>query len=205
MKAASIKQSSLKVHGCKLPFQFSWAFSYQFSRHPLQLIQSVSYVEDFWAVWRHLEPPSRLVPGSYYFVFHDTLVPRWESWHAGGRWVHTCSSESFSGDSVDSLWEELVLACVGEQLNNTELVCGICIANRRDGYKFSLWLSDASDMQRVQSLGIQFAQMIAPAEGTQIGFVLNSDSIECSRLRQEASPSCVLAVSADGIATVSEA
>lgn len=55
----------------------------------LKPVASFDNVEDFWALYNHIKPPSMLPPGSDYYLFKEHIAPMWEAEHnrGGGRWL----------------------------------------------------------------------------------------------------------------------
>ena len=70
-------------------------------------------MESFWSLWTHLNPPSSLLPTTDYLLFHSGIRrPVWEDPLniTGGKWIIRLRK-----GIADRLWEDLVLAIVGEQ------------------------------------------------------------------------------------------
>ncbi|THH09903.1 hypothetical protein EW145_g1691 [Phellinidium pouzarii] len=73
-------------------------------------------VESFWSLWTHLNPPSTLQPTTDYLLFHSAVRrPVWEDPLnlQGGKWIIRLKK----GVS-DRLWEELIIAVVGDQFDD---------------------------------------------------------------------------------------
>ena len=70
-------------------------------------------MESFWSLWTHVHPPSSLLPTTDYLLFHSGVRrPVWEDPLnlAGGKWIIRLRK-----GVADWLWEDLVLALVGDQ------------------------------------------------------------------------------------------
>ncbi|PFH51945.1 hypothetical protein AMATHDRAFT_141381 [Amanita thiersii Skay4041] len=113
--------SSPNVH----PLRNTWVFWFRQQRSPgnkalnyeegIKKISSFSSVESFWSLWTHLSPPSALQPTTDYLVFHSGVRrPVWEDPlnHTGGKWIIRLKK-----GVADRIWEELVLATVGDQFD----------------------------------------------------------------------------------------
>lgn len=72
-------------------------------------------VESFWSLWTHLYPPSALVPTTDYLLFHSGIRrPVWEDPLniTGGKWIIRLKK-----GVADRIWEDLVLAILGDQFD----------------------------------------------------------------------------------------
>lgn len=73
-------------------------------------------IESFWNIWTHLNPPSEVQPTTDYLLFHSGIRrPVWEDPLnlQGGKWIIRLKK-----GTADRLWEELVLAVVGDQFDD---------------------------------------------------------------------------------------
>uniref|UniRef100_A0A8C4XHB7 Eukaryotic translation initiation factor 4E family member 1B n=1 Tax=Erpetoichthys calabaricus TaxID=27687 RepID=A0A8C4XHB7_ERPCA len=61
----------------------------------LQLITKFDTVEDFWALYNHIQVASKLSSGCDYSLFKDGIEPMWEDRRnkCGGRWLITLSKQ----------------------------------------------------------------------------------------------------------------
>ena len=105
-------------------------------------------VEQFWSLYTHLNPPSALTPTTDYLLFHSGVRrPVWEDPLnlSGGKWIIRLKK----GVS-DRLWEDLVLAILGEQFDDIQLpadeepdewpgICGCTISVRPNEDIISVW------------------------------------------------------------------
>ncbi|KAI0060725.1 eukaryotic translation initiation factor 4E class II [Artomyces pyxidatus] len=101
----------------------SWVFWFRQQRAPgnkitnyeegIKKISAFSSVESFWSLWTHLHPPSSLLPTTDYLLFHSGIRrPVWEDPLniTGGKWIIRLRK-----GVADRIWEDLVLAIVGDQ------------------------------------------------------------------------------------------
>ena len=105
-------------------------------------------VEQFWSLYTHLNPPSALTPTTDYLLFHSGVRrPVWEDPLnlSGGKWIIRLKK----GVS-DRLWEDLVLAILGEQFDDLQPpadeepdewpgICGCTISVRPNEDIISVW------------------------------------------------------------------
>ncbi|PPQ62869.1 hypothetical protein CVT24_006267 [Panaeolus cyanescens] len=108
------------------PLRNTWVFWFRQQRAPgnkiisyeegIKKISAFSSVESFWSLWTHLVPPSSLQPTTDYLLFHAGIKrPVWEDPLnlSGGKWIIRLKK-----GLADRLWEELVMAIIGDQFDN---------------------------------------------------------------------------------------
>lgn len=138
----------------KHPLQHEWKLWYF---HPdrsrawhenLRPIASFASVEDFWAVYNHIEIASNLQMGSDYSVFKDGIQPMWEDARnkRGGRWIFVFNKKLFSTQELDKMWLEALLCVIGEGFGDeSDQVCGVVINVRKYMDKISVWTADMNE------------------------------------------------------------
>ncbi|KAI0124238.1 translation initiation factor eIF 4e-like domain-containing protein [Xylariales sp. AK1849] len=107
---------------------------YDNTLHPMA---EVSTAEEFWAVYKHLKPPSQLPLVTDYHLFKKDVRPIWEDEEnkRGGKWVLRLKK-----GVADRYWEEILMACVGGQLcEDNEEVNGAVISVRNGEDIISIW------------------------------------------------------------------
>lgn len=126
------------------PLKYSWVVwfrpptpknnDYEKSMKPLCRMSSA---QDFWKVFVHLKRPSSLPTVSDYHVFKEGIRPVWEDEEnkRGGKWIMRLKK-----GVADRYWEELLMACIGDQFNEAgEEVCGFVLSVRSGEDVFSIW------------------------------------------------------------------
>ena len=137
--------SGLECLNMKHPLQHDWTFWYFYPdkrmswEENLKQVQTVSTIEDFWAVQNWIEPVSSLKSGADYSLFKAGICPDWEDSanSRGGRWIVRCKREE-----VDKAWMEVIMAMVGQQFGenqDTEINGGV-VSNRVRGDKVAVWV-----------------------------------------------------------------
>jgi len=135
----------------KHPLQSRWALWYLKADRAkdwedcLKQVSVFDTVEDFWALYNHIQPASGLNWGSDYYLFKEGIKPMWEDEHnvKGGRWL-CCVEKAKRGQQLDHYWLELLMAIIGEQFEeHGEHICGAVVNVRQKGDKVSLWTRDA--------------------------------------------------------------
>lgn len=107
---------------------------YEKTLHP---IAAVGTVEDFYTVYTHLKRSSTLPLVSDYHFFRSGIRPIWEDVEnrKGGKWV-----VKLKKGVADRLWENLLLAMIGNQFHDCgDEVCGAVLSVRNGEDILSIW------------------------------------------------------------------
>ncbi|ETO35786.1 Eukaryotic translation initiation factor 4E type [Reticulomyxa filosa] len=145
-EAAPDTKKKSEING-KHPLQTAWTVHW-WSKHTdhktegsedwkknIHQLGTFNSVESFWKHYVHLQRPQSMPHGFNVAVFRANLEPAWESFPKGGCWIIRVSkNERF----LNRLWEELLMAVIGENFLTPELV-GIVIAIRRDVANITVW------------------------------------------------------------------
>ena len=61
------------------------------------MVSTFDTVEDFWALYNHIQTPSGLNHGSDYYLFKEGIKPMWEDPQNvdGGRWLMVVDKQVF--------------------------------------------------------------------------------------------------------------
>ncbi|KAG8714770.1 hypothetical protein FRC11_007181 [Ceratobasidium sp. 423] len=111
----------------------------------IKRVTAFSSVESFWSIFTHLNPPSNLQPTTDYLIFHSGVQrPVWEDPMnvKGGKW-----SIRLRKGVADRLWEDLILALIGDQFEDEDEVCGCVLSVRTQEDIISIWNKDESNSQ----------------------------------------------------------
>ncbi|GAB1518362.1 hypothetical protein RhiTH_001421 [Rhizoctonia solani] len=111
----------------------------------IKRVTAFSSVESFWSIFTHLNPPSNLQPTTDYLIFHSGVQrPVWEDPMnvKGGKW-----SIRLRKGVADRLWEDLILALIGDQFEDEDEVCGCVLSVRIQEDIISIWNKDESNSQ----------------------------------------------------------
>ncbi|KAH3743588.1 CCR4-NOT transcription complex subunit 11 [Pelomyxa schiedti] len=95
-----------------------------------------STVESFAKHYMYLKRPSELLNNSNYFAFKGTTKPMWENFPQGGCFIVKVVKNS---SEINSFWEELLFAAIGEQLDDT--VVGVVLSIRKAFAVLSVWVT----------------------------------------------------------------
>ncbi|KAL3985636.1 Eukaryotic initiation factor 4E family protein [Acanthocheilonema viteae] len=133
------------------PLQCRWALWYlKADRNKdwedcLKQVAVFDTVEDFWALYNHIQTASGLNWGSDYYLFKEGIKPMWEDENnvKGGRWLVVVDKQK-RAQLLDHYWLELLMAIIGEQFEeHGEHICGAVVNVRQKGDKVSLWTRDS--------------------------------------------------------------
>ena len=133
-------------------------------------------VEDFWSVYNHIEPASRLQTGCDYSLFKEGIKPMWEDPgnKAGGRWLVSLDKKQRL-QALDKFWLNMMMALIGENFgtenykagdapkvnkNVGELVNGAVLNVRPRMDKIGLWLKTTGPEGDVMHIGWRLKEHI---------------------------------------------
>jgi len=149
-------------------------------------IITVSTVEDFWALYNHIEVPSKIPVGSDYSLFKEGIFPDWDDKRnkPGGRLMINLDKrhgqegtwtrgDCKRGDCLDSHWLEVMFFLIGEHADDhAPLVNGAVVNVRNKGDKLAVWLADADQETAVVSIGKMLKKRL---ELPTIGFIVHEE------------------------------
>jgi len=156
----------------KHPLQLKWVLWYckqdrtKNWEECLKQVATFETVEDFWALYNHIQLASGLSWGSDYYLFKEGIRPMCEDDGNvnGGRWLIQVD-KTRRNDILDHFWLELLMAVVGEQFDDLgEYVCGAVVNIRQKGDKISLWTSDATKEDVNRRIGVIAKQKLGFSE-----------------------------------------
>jgi len=132
----------------------------------LEYIATFETIGEFWATYQHIKLPSYLPQGCDYMVFRDGIKPEWkdEMNVDGGRWLMEIDRQ-YRNEQLNSKWLETLLAIIGETLEvkGKRHICGAIVQSRRRVDRVGIWTSDASDAERVVSIGEKYRSLLKPS------------------------------------------
>ncbi|KAI4546846.1 hypothetical protein MG293_003401 [Ovis ammon polii] len=140
-KTESNQEVANPEHYIKHPLQNRWALWFfkndksKTWQANLRLISKFDTVEDFWALYNHIQLSSNLMPGCDYSLFKDGIEPMWEDEKnkRGGRWLITLNKQQRRSD-LDRFWLETLLCLIGESFDDySDDVCGAVVNVRAKG------------------------------------------------------------------------
>jgi len=124
--------------------------TYESNLRPLGSFHSV---EDFWRYYNHMVKPSKMDNNANYHLFKKDVKPMWEDTAnlKGGKWILTVKG----GDKnvLDTYWENLVLALVGETLDQNDDITGAVVSRRKAGDRCAVWTKNRDDEDSIINIG----------------------------------------------------
>jgi len=165
------------------PLRATWVFYFRQKRQGkvanyeegIKKISAFSSIESFWSLWTHLSPPSLLQPTTDYLVFHiDVKRPVWEDPFNidGGKWIVRLRK-----GVADRLWEDLVLAMIGDQFEPEDEVCGCVLSARSQEDILSLWHKDEKNEEAKVRIKETIRRCLNLPQGTTMEYKTNNDSL----------------------------
>ena len=89
------------------------------------------------------------------FFFRAGEIPMWEESPKGGIWITKCKKD----DDVDAMWESILLALVGEQFKDLNVI-GVSLSLRAKERLIQVWLKDASNHQKKAAISNKIRQYL---------------------------------------------
>ncbi|XP_061747704.1 eukaryotic translation initiation factor 4E-1A isoform X1 [Nerophis ophidion] len=144
----------------------------------LGLISKFDSVEDFWALYNHIQLSSNLTSGCDYSLFKDDIEPMWEDERnrRGGRWLITLSKQQRKSD-LDRFWLETLLCLVGEAFDDhSDDVCGAVINVRAKGDKIAIWTTNYENKEAITHIGRVYKERLGIPPKVVIGYQSHADT-----------------------------
>ncbi|KAJ3181903.1 hypothetical protein HDU85_003419 [Gaertneriomyces sp. JEL0708] len=141
----------------------------------LKSLVTFDTVEDFWGVYNNVLKASQLPHGANYHLFKEGIQPMWEDPQnaQGGKWVLQIKKKS---DSLDQLWLNTILACIGETFPDGEEICGVVISIRKAADRISLWTRSALDETKARAAGQHWKGAVMIED--KMGYQAHSDALQ---------------------------
>ncbi|KAF8889396.1 translation initiation factor eIF 4e-like domain-containing protein [Infundibulicybe gibba] len=186
------------------PLRNTWVFWFRQQRAPgnkiisyeegIKKIAAFSSVESFWSLWTHLAPPSALQPTTDYLLFHSGVRrPVWEDPLnlSGGKWIVRLKK-----GVADRLWEDLVLALIGDQFDFDDTgagvdadgdaeegegwpeICGCTISVRQSEDIVSVWNRVDGDVKIRERIRDTLRRVLNLPASTIMEYKSNNDSMQ---------------------------
>jgi len=145
----------------------------------LREIISFNTVEDFWALYNHIELASRLGAGCDYSLFKEGIKPMWEDDRnkKGGRWLINLDKKQ-RGSCLDNFWLEVVLCLIGESFEGESVMVNGAVVNvRTKGDKLAMWLCETKPQESIVKIGQKIKNRLGIEEKVIIGYEVHSDTM----------------------------
>ena len=132
-------------------------------------------VEEFWQIFSHLMKPSEIGDEIELEIFRKGYRAIWEDSvnQECGKWYLVIKKEY-----CDLLWEQSILALIGEQLD--ENIIGVTISSRSNSTIISYWIKTSKD-EGINEIASNLAETLNLPEKTKIGFKYHDKAVNKPR------------------------
>ena len=144
----------------------------------LMEITTFDTVEDFWALYNHIEVVSKIPIGCDYALFKHGIKPMWEDSRnkQGGRWLVNVNKAQRMSD-LNNYWLEILLCMIGEAFDeHSEDICGAVVQIRSKGDKLGLWTADVKHQDAIMKIGRTIRERLNLHPRNVIGYEAHSDT-----------------------------
>ncbi|KAG1148557.1 hypothetical protein G6F37_010467 [Rhizopus arrhizus] len=143
----------------------------------LKEVISIENVEDFWSTFNNVCKINHLSPNSNFHLFKQGIRPEWEDpANAEGGKYGIQFPKNKAGDAINEHWMNLLLAVIGEQLDEEDEVCGAVVSVRKSFYRVALWTQTSKDEEKVEKITKQLREILNLPEEIVIEFVPHVDA-----------------------------
>ncbi|KAF2353024.1 Translation Initiation factor eIF- 4e [Trinorchestia longiramus] len=142
------------------------------------VVASFNTVEDFWALFNHIENASHLKIGFDYSLFKNGIMPAWEDEgnSGGGKWTLNLAKHQRFTD-LDNLWLELIMMMVGENeeecVNNN--ITGAVVSVRMKADRICLWCAPTKKSEVTLKVGRAMKNAMSLASNVPVEFTIHSN------------------------------
>jgi len=136
-------------------------------------------VEDFWAVYNHIQLPAKLRLKNDYMVFRSGVRPEWEDSgnRGGGMWKLILPSKMRSTD-LDRMWLETLLSMIGESYGSLgDLICGAYLQRRQKEDRIQLWTTKGTE-EEVKEIGAILKEKLNLSKDSHIHYLKHDDQTQ---------------------------
>lgn len=149
-------------------FKVDWELS-------LVPIVTVKSVEDFCAMIHFMKPVHAMRTFSQFHFFQDGVKPMWEdraNKYGGKLWVNLENSQkneslSETGKKMDSLWKSVLMALVGEVLEDPNSdaendIMGVVFSKKKQYNRLAIWVRDAEKLDAIERIKKCLEELLSP-------------------------------------------
>lgn len=136
-------------------------------------------VEDFWAVYNHIQLPAKLRLKNDYMVFRKGVRPEWEDStnRGGGMWKLILPSKMRATD-LDRMWLETLLSMIGESYGQLgDLICGAYLQRRQKEDRIQLWTTSGNE-EEIKAIGGILKQKLNLSKESYIHYLRHDDQTQ---------------------------
>lgn len=137
--------------------------TYNNSNWELSLIPivTVKTVEDFFAMLHFLKPVHNVRMFAQLHFFQENVKPMWEdaaNKEGGKLWLNLDVDQGKSNaEAVNSIWVNILMAIVGEVLEDPESegsndIMGVVLSKKKNYNRLSIWIRDAQQSESIERI-----------------------------------------------------
>lgn len=144
----------------------------------LTRLMTFQTVEDFWALYHHVQLPSKLPVGSDYMLFKTGIPPKWEDKRnqEGGKW--TIETTKNYRSHLDNSWLETLLAVIGEGFGEAgEDINGAVVQVRKKVDRLQIWTGNYANEDQTMAIGKTYKSVLKIEDRMYIQYQAHKDSI----------------------------
>ena len=93
---------------------------------------------------------------------------------AGGKW--TAVIPKGNPQLLDANWLHAVLACVGEQFDDGDEICGVVVNVRPKQNRIAMWTKTASNEAAQVAIGKQLKETFGMPDNVRMGYLVHADA-----------------------------
>jgi len=143
----------------------------------LRPLGSFRTVEDFWRYYNHMVKPSKMDNNSNYHLFKHGIKPMWEDSanSKGGKWI--ISMKGGEKTNLDTYWENICLAMVGETLDIGDEITGGVVSRRKTGDRIAIWTRNRDDEEGIMTIGRHIRKIAGIPSNLPLQYQSHEDSL----------------------------
>lgn len=136
-------------------------------------IVTVKTVEDFYAMLHFMRPVHSMRTFAQLHFFQEGVKPMWEDSEnkAGGKLWATFDnfrkneSPTETEQKLDAIWKNVLLALIGEVLEDSDSVqqneiMGVAFSKKKQCNRVAIWVRDAQNMEAIERIRIFFRGLL---------------------------------------------
>jgi translation initiation factor 4E len=160
----------------KTPAQDSLGTNTKPTQNPAAANSFLSSLFPLCSLYNNIIPPSRLSSGSDLHLFRENVEPKWEDpmCEGGGKW--TAVIPKGNQQLLDANWLHAVLACVGEQFDDGDEICGVVVNVRPKQNRIAMWTKTASNEAAQVAIGKQLKEIFGMPDNVRMGYLVHADA-----------------------------
>ena len=137
-----------------------------------------THIKPTTSLYNNIKPPSWLSHGSDLHLFKAGIEPKWEDpeCEAGGKWTVLVPKGAQSKQALDTMWLNLLLACIGEQFADGDEICGAVVNVRAKQDKVCLWTRTAANEAAQVGVAKQLKAVLDLDSAARVGFLVHADA-----------------------------